>query len=35
MLAFGVVYRRVQVRVLLMGFWWRDVGQTQRINVRF
>jgi hypothetical protein len=23
------------VRVLLVGFWWRDVGATRRINVRF
>ena len=23
------------VRVLLVGFWWRDAGEARRINVRF
>jgi hypothetical protein len=32
---FRVVSRWVLVRVLLVGFWWRDVRGTRRINVRF
>ena len=32
---FGVVSGRVLVRVLPVGFWWRDVGEARRINVRF
>jgi hypothetical protein len=32
---FWVVSRRVLVRVLLMGFWCRNAGAAQRINVRF
>ena len=30
-----VVSGRVLVRVLPVGFWWRDVGEARRINVRF
>jgi hypothetical protein len=32
---FPVVSRRVLVRVVLMGFKWRDTGEARRINVRF
>jgi hypothetical protein len=32
---FLVVSGRVLVRVLLVGFWWRVVGEARRITVRF